>query len=165
MHTRCVIVTWPDLNRFPLDLCDLTWIGLDSVYRILAMTGCTIYVHSKCIYGRGSVYTENIRFLKWNRIFSISYIPTQLMLASKPTAGNAGGGVVIGQRIAHGQTYLSWGLTPGDVRIQAVPKILPAVWPLNGEVSTNGGPAQREVCNGHISTDRQTDRQAVIVIG
>ena len=29
------------------------------------------------------------------------------------------GGVVIGQRIAHGRTYLSWGLTPGDVRIRA----------------------------------------------
>ena len=42
----------------------------------------------------------------------------------QPTAGHAGGGVVIGQRIAHGRTDLSWGLTPGDVRI---PKILPAI--------------------------------------
>ena len=46
------------------------------------------------------------------------------MLASKPTAGHVREGVVNGQRIAHGWTYLSWGLAPRDVRI---PEILPAI--------------------------------------
>ena len=39
------------------------------------------------------------------------YLPSaqyHTMLASKPTAGH-----VIGQRIAHRRTYLSWGLAPG----------------------------------------------------
>ena len=52
------------------------------------------------------------------------HLPTTTYARLQPTAGHVRGGVVIGQRIAHGRTYLSWGLTPGDVRI---PEILPAI--------------------------------------
>ena len=67
--------------------------------------------------------------------------PLPLMPASKQADRDAGGGVVIGQRIAHGRTYLSWGLA-GMLGYQ---RSCPPYDPLFR--TANGGPLNGEVCD------------------
>ena len=93
------------------------WKKQNNARTYLEMMVNDIYGNSLTVWNQdlGTVWQYGYSYSYRSRGLWKSICPLPLMLASSRPRGTSG--VVIGQRIAHGRTYLSWGLTPGDVRI------------------------------------------------